>query len=189
MDTAATQSAPLFSPDELFAEDEIDFDVPCLVNKNSICPFTVVVDSNEQAPYHFLSIEPFRIVPLSHRKLKTGDYSIESASREFDPLVTIERKSISDFLGSITGGRERFEREFKRMAEMRFAAVVVEGEFSQVLTHARERTMVDLESIFGTVTSWMIRYRVHFWFCLSRRHAEMTTLRLLCQFWKEHKKK
>lgn len=172
--------------EDLFFEDDVDFDVPNAISKKIICPFTVVVDTAEQAPYHFLNIDPFRIVPLSHRSLNTGDYSIESESREFDSLVTIERKSIPDFLGSITAGRERFEREFERMSLMKFAAVVVEGEFSAVLQHAKDRTSVDLESVFGTVNSWMMRYGVHFVFCMSRRHAEITTLKLLCSFWKEH---
>lgn len=153
--------------------------------KKKRCPFEVIVDTREQAPFHFLSIDPWSIIPLWHTGLETGDYSITG----FQNRITIERKSISDFLGSITAGRERFEREFERMSKMEFAAVVVEGEYAEVLEYASESTKVLPKSIVGTVDAWRIRYGVHFIFCMSRRHAERQTFGLLYQFWKNEQKK
>lgn len=147
---------------------------------SAVCPFAVCVDSREQAPFRFLSIDPFTIVPLHHCGLITGDYSI----RGLESQVTIERKSIPDFLSSITAGRERFQREFERMAEMKFAAVVVEGELSQVLQECKAKTRIAVDSVLGTIDSWSVRYGVHMRFCPGRRFAEIQTLKLLCQFWR-----
>lgn len=156
----------------------IDDDAP---DSKSICPFRVVVDTREQAPFHFLGIDPWLIVPLHHCALTTGDYSIAG----LEDRVTIERKSISDLLGSITAGRDRFEREFERMAEMEFAAVVVEGELSEICRYTAEKTRLRTDSLLGTIDSWSIRYGVHWRFCPGRRFAEIATLKLLYQFWRQ----
>jgi len=154
-----------------------------------VCPFKICVDSREQAPFHFLNIDPWSIVPLvTDVALATGDYSISG----LEDRVTIERKSISDLCGSITAGRERFEREFERMALMArhpligFAAVVVEGELSEVCRHVAEKTRLSTDSLLGTVNSWSIRYGVHWFFCPGRRFAEIETLKLLYQFWRQN---
>jgi ERCC4-type nuclease len=117
--------------------------------------------------------------------MATGDYSLMG----FQDRLTIERKSIGDFLGSITADRQRFEREFERMAKFEFAAVVVEGQLSDVLEHARTKTRIKTDSILGTINSWMIRYGVHFYFAMGRRHAEIETLQLLYQFWRNEQKR
>lgn len=156
------------------------------IDKLDVCPFQVIVDTREKAPFHFLNCDPWKIVGTQSIKLDTGDYSIVG----FESRLTIERKSISDLLGSISAERERFEREFERMDVMDFSAVVVEGELSDVLRHARDCTQLTIKSVVGTFDSWRIRYpRVHWVFCLDRRHAELQTLGLLKAFWKEVQKK
>lgn len=155
------------------------------VDVKSLFPQTVIVDTREQTPFHFLNIDPWSIVPLTHVALSTGDYSM----RGYESRVTIERKSISDFLSSIIGDRARFEREFERMAAMEFAAVVVEGELSEVLEHSRSKTKINTDSILGTLDSWRIRYGVHWVFCMGRRHAEINTLTMLYQFWRNEQKR
>lgn len=157
------------------------------IDRKIICPFTVAVDTREQAPFRFLNIDPFSVVPLrTDLALATGDYSIVG----FESRLTVERKSISDFLGSITAGRDRFEREFERMAEMEFSAVVVEGELSDVLKHSTGTTRVATDSILGTVDAWSIRYGVHWRFCVGgRRGAEICTLKLLHQWWRQEQKR
>jgi ERCC4-type nuclease len=165
-----------------FLSDEDDY-TP--IDKKKQCPFTIIVDSREQAPFSFLNIDQWLIIPLQHVGLETGDYSMIG----FQSRITIERKSISDFLGSITSGRERFEREFERMSKMEYAAVVVEGDLSEVLQYANESTKIHPKSIVGTIDCWRIRYGVEFIFCESRRHAERQTFGLLYQFWREEQKR
>ncbi len=159
---------------------DYELDPSEMIDGVRIFPATVIVDTREQTPFHFLNIDPWPIVPVSHATLKTGDYSM----RGYESRLTIERKSIGDFLGSISADRDRFEREFERMAEMEFAAVVIEGELSEVLQHARDNTNMKTKSIMGTLDSWRIRYGVHWVFGMGRRGAERNTLTLLYHFWK-----
>lgn len=172
--------------DESESDEFIDVEPLEPVDSNSICPFTVLIDSREQAPYRFLNIDPFTVIPLrTNVTMATGDYSIAG----FESRLTVERKSVSDFLGSITSGRERFEREFERMAEIvrngGFAAVVIEAELSEVLREASGKSQIRIDSIMGTVDAWSIRYGVHFRFCMGRRFAEIQTLKILYQFWRQ----
>lgn len=169
------------SPVDWVIEEPID-----PIDKLDVCPFQVIIDSREQQPFRFLNCDPWKIIGTQCFKLDDGDYSIVGLDRQ----VTIERKSISDLLGSISADRERFEREFERMQRLKFSAVVVEGQLSDVLRHARDSTGLALKSIIGTFDAWRIRYpTVHWVFCLDRRHAELQTLGLLTHFWKEEQKR
>jgi ERCC4-type nuclease len=170
--------AATFEIDDLIGDPEP-------IDKKIVCPFTVIVDTREQAPWHFLNIEPWKIVPLiTDRALESGDYSIAGA----ESRIAIERKSVQDFLSSITAGRDRFEREFERLSVYEHASVVVEGDWDDVF-NALKSTKINADSVVGTVASWTMRYRVHWWFCFSRRHAEMWTLQLLYQWWRKEQKR
>lgn len=149
--------------------------------KPKICPFSIIIDTREQAPFSFDSIEQFDIVNVESRALRTGDYSIAG----LEDAVSIERKSVADFYGSIGQGRERFEREMQRLALFRYAAVVIEGGWSDILFDRPENVLVPARAASNTILSWSIRYGVHFWLCDSRRQAELTTFALLRHFWKQ----
>ncbi len=69
-------------------------------------PFTILVDSREQLPYRYDGRD--RVEGLD-----VGDYS---GTEVLDDL-RIERKSLSDFLGCVGRGRDRFERALGRMAD------------------------------------------------------------------------
>lgn len=62
-------------------------------------------------------------------KLDAGDYALDGDTR-----LSIERKSLDDFLGTISSGWERFERELERMANQRHVArcIVVEGSIADI---------------------------------------------------------
>lgn len=160
------------------------------------CPFTIVVDTREQAGWHFTGItddatgRPLIVPLITDQALPTGDYSIAG----LEGLVTIERKSVGDFAASITHERDRFEREMERMRDMvragGFAAVVIEGDWRELLVKYPERSRVSGKCISRTIASWSIRYGVHFYPTMDRRHAELWTFRLLQMFarQKEHEK-
>lgn len=152
------------------------------------CEFVVAVDSREQLPYTFRQFKagaaqqhkPLQI-SWEWGTLQQGDYSIIGHEHE----ITIERKSLSDLFNSCGQGRERFEREHERMAEMEKAAVVVEAEWSQIIRTPPEYTRLKPKCIVRTAMSWWIRYGVP-WFTLpGRRAAEQFTFRLLEKFWNE----
>ena len=155
----------------------------------ALCPFTIAVDSREQTPWHFTGIEAdeadgggMLIVPLATSvTLKTGDYSIVGCESQ----ITCERKGVSDWFGSITKDRERFEREMVRMAEMEFAAVVIEGDWAELLLNTARYSRISPKACARTILSWSVRYGVHFFPTMNRRHAELTTFQLLNQFWKQ----
>ena len=91
-------------------------------------PFTVVVDSREQNPLDFGSW------PTITKALPTGDYSVAG----IETLIAIERKSLSDLVGSFTGGRDRFEREMLRMKSYRCRASFGRMQYRRYLCGALE---------------------------------------------------
>jgi DNA excision repair protein ERCC-4 len=92
------------------------------MSKSVTEPPTIIVDSREQLPWSFT-------LPTVVRGLPAGDYSI--VGHESD--IALERKSLDDFVGSITFGRERFWRELEKLAALRCKAVVVEASIGDVL--------------------------------------------------------
>jgi ERCC4-type nuclease len=163
-----------------------------------VCPFTVVRDSREQLPYEFTGMvgtagEPL-VVPTVVKGLPSGDYSIDG----MEDQVAIERKSLDDLYGSVTWGRERFEREIFRLNamvsadRMRFAAVVIEASWPEIMAPLEYRpgwiNQTEPRSVEGTIVAWSIRFpRVHWWACGDRRGAECRTFSILRKFWEEIK--
>lgn len=166
-----------------------------------ICPFTIVVDTAEQQPFKFTGItadsdSQYRtyIVKTVHRSLgrhpdSTGDYSIEG----YEGVIGIERKSVQDFVATVTefgeGGRlERFRDECQRLSEMDASAIVIEGSLSDVLdvddSH-RKLTASKLKKIvFRLVVALTVDYQVPIMFCDSRPLAERFTFRFFEKYWK-----
>jgi ERCC4-type nuclease len=82
----------------------------------------VVVDSREQTPWTFT-------LPTIVAGLPVGDYSIAGA----EDSVALERKSLDDFVSSVTWNRERFWRSLEKLRAYRFGAVIVEASVADVL--------------------------------------------------------
>ena len=149
--------------------------------KAARCPFTVVVDSREQLPYRFEGIcQAGRkiIVPVERGTLVSGDYAIKG----LEDRATIERKSVADFYGSITFGRDRLKAEFERMNEMTYSAIVIEGRLDQVLEPGFHGRRIKPQSIRATVASWSVKYATQWFFLPSREQAERMTFELLEKF-------
>ena len=149
-------------------------------HKPKVCPFTVCVDTREQAPFAFTSIDPFDEIPTQYIALKSGDYSIKG----YESRITVERKSIQDLYGSIGADRERFEREMVRLASFEYAAVVIEGDSLAIANYAETHLQMAGKTAEHTMLSWSIKYRVHFWPSVNKRHAELRTFHLLRHFWR-----
>lgn len=152
------------------------------------CPFAVLVDSREQAPFTFegLKCDADRkhkplVVEWRWHGLKTGDYSIDG----FEGRVAVERKSLADLYGSVVGDRrDRFEAEHQRMAAMETAAVVVEADWPTIMSNPGG-SKLDPKTIYRTWLSWSIRYGVPWYAMPGRRSAEVTTFRFLEMFWRQ----
>ena len=153
-----------------------------------LCPFTVIVDSREQAAFSFRGFKADakdRRRPLVVRTvvqgLPSGDYSIEG----FESRVAVERKSLGDLFGTLGHGRERFERELQRLNEMEFAAVVVEAGWASVIGAPPPQSKLSPKTVFRSVIAWQQEFiRVHWMFFDTRSLAEHATFRILERFWK-----
>jgi len=168
-----------------------------------IVPFSIVADVQEKAPYSFTGIladSDKRYRPLVVHVIRESlgnshaDYTISGPAPDGTPfaqLIALERKSIPDAVGTILGygdHRRRFEKELEWLNGRDFAAVVVEGEFSQVLQEAEARSSkgpgIAGKNLFRSVLTWQQRYpRVHWQWCPDRRFAEVYVFRALEKFW------
>lgn len=153
-------------------------------------PYTIVVDTREQLNYAFA--RPLRIgarrftFSTVRATLNAGDYSL--VGYESSPAgIAIERKSLADAFGTFGKGRERFERELSRLALYKFAAVVVEAEWSTIFESPPLRAKLHPRSIVGSVIAWQIRFpMIHWCFLPGREAAEGYTARLLDRFYRQH---
>ena len=150
-------------------------------------PFRIIVANNEKAPYTFDGFladtdkqERPLVIPWELAHLKTGDYSIAG----MEDRVTIERKSLADLYSTLGKHRARFEREHQRMAEMEFAAVVVESSMANAVVNPPERSQLHPKTVYRTSLSWAQRYGVHWIWAGDRRGGEITTFQLLRFFYR-----
>ena len=170
-----------------------------LDNSVLICPFTVLIDTREKAPYGFHNIPlarlpkrsfdgppPRLVVPTKEMFLPAGDYSIDGMIQD----VAVERKSLEDLYSTLGQHRERFEREVDKLQRYCVAAIVIEATLREVMRPAEFRpewrSRLNPRSVYGTWQSWSQRYRnVHWHFAGSRQAAEVATFHLLERFYIE----
>jgi ERCC4-type nuclease len=87
----------------------------------------VLVDSREQLPFSFSRFGNW-IKEERRATLKTGDYSVEG----MQDVLTLERKSLQDLIGTLIHGRRRFIEECERMTQFRWRAILVEASYEDV---------------------------------------------------------
>ncbi|MCK9326569.1 MAG: hypothetical protein M0P69_13845 [Bacteroidales bacterium] len=84
----------------------------------------IIIDTREQTPWAFDAGNAQTEIGT----IKTGDYALFGDADNF----AIERKSLNDFLGTISSGWERFMREIGRMDNFVAKVIIVEGDYEQV---------------------------------------------------------
>lgn len=112
----------------------------------------LVQDTREQAPLDF-SRWPEVVVEVG--TLRAADYSLRGLEDRFG----IERKSVSDLVGSVTSGRERLVRELEILRGFNLAVLVVEGDLGQVALH-QYRSKASPDSVLQILAAWHSRYGV-----------------------------
>ena len=130
----------------------------------------VAVDTREQTPYRFPRFEV--------KTLAAGDYSIVTLEHQ----VAIERKTHKDAYSSLGKERGRFEREMMRLAEMDYAAIVIESSLTEFLIPPTFSKM-NPRSATVTLIAWSIKYGVHIFFACDRAHGNALTRKLLEKYW------
>jgi len=124
--------------------------------------YPIIIDTREQRPLEFPPS-----VKTERAKLDTGDYSISGWTSAF----AVERKSITDLVGSLTNDRERFERELKRMTAFEFRRVIVEGSYRQAVEYIWRNRRSHPAAVIGSINAFEVRYGVPFIFAASRNEA------------------
>ena len=137
----------------------------------------VVVDTREQTPYDFENM----IV----KTLKTGDYSVV----DYEDEVAVERKGVSDAIGSVLQGRVRLEKEWNRAKELKRFFIVIEGTQEMIKKEIIRLSYLDngnpsriernIKSVLHTYIHWSAKYGVPVFFCEGREEARSLTFELL----------
>lgn len=128
--------------------------------------FTILIDTREIKPLVFPGYET-KIVTL-----RTGDYSVNGVP------VAIERKSVSDLLGCIGQSRERFEKELIRLSQIRYRAIVIEGDMEAVAAGTRFSRLTP-KQIISSVLAWSIKYAIPVIFAPNRDWAAASVRTML----------
>ena len=134
----------------------------------------IITDSREQLPYSFEDYQ----VEISTAALPAGDYSLAG----FTDRIGIERKSLDDLIGCLTGkDRTRFERELAKAGSFERFVVVVESSLQDV-SFKRYRSAMAPHAVLQSVTAFYIRYGVPFLFCGDRAGGEYITHSILQKY-------
>lgn len=145
--------------------------------------FVIAVDTREQLPYFKDGVRigwERREVGVKVETLSTGDYSIVG----HEDKIAVERKSLADFYGSITRGRERFEREVERLASIPYRVIVIEATMDNTLSPELQGRRFTGDSVSATMASWEIKHGVHFYCFRDRDRAETFVFHFLTQYWR-----
>lgn len=123
----------------------------------------IVIDNREQV------MLPFAVnVKTERGTLYSGDFSVKG----LEHLIGIERKSISDLCGSLTSGRERFERELHRLRGYRFKRLLVVGHRSEIVA-GNYRSKAKPQSILASLNAFEVRYDIPVVFANEKTAAEL----------------
>lgn len=110
--------------------------------------------------------------------LKSGDYSFRGGEK----TCAIERKTLSDWIGSLTHERKRFEREMDRLAGFHRAVIVVEANLDEVLA-GDYRSAVTPKALIGSIASIQSRWGVSTQFIGDRAKAIFFAKTWLLKCW------
>lgn len=91
------------------------------------------VDTREQRPWFF----PEEYATVRRDTLEYGDYALEGDS------WAIERKSLTDFVGTVCAEWDRFVRELARMPVEPQRVIIVEAGLADALEYIKETTSPD----------------------------------------------
>lgn len=84
----------------------------------------IIIDTREKTPLHFENVD------IEVRKLDYGDYATK------DNSLSVERKSLNDFIGTMSSGFQRFQKEIERS---KYLVVLVEHPLSDTISWSPPR--------------------------------------------------
>jgi len=150
----------------------------------------IVKDSREKKEkynfYHYLDVFHIGGHPLIDN-LSVGDYSVSPYEKEF----TIERKTLSDLIGSFSTARkerqeqgvpdhrQNFAEMWQRSEGYSHKFLMVEGCFTDIL-EKNYRSDFNPNSIIASLFSWSIKYKFN-WFFVSNEAEGQKAVYFLCK--------
>lgn len=122
----------------------------------------IVTDTREQLNLDFTG---FKDVEVVRTKLDAGDYSVSG----YESLITFERKSVQDLVGTLIGGHERFLRELERMKSYKEKYILVEHSPTILFTYCCKHGWENkFDTIIQSLLAYAYHYQVRVRFCKDR---------------------
>ena len=121
----------------------------------------ILQDSRERRP---LKIEAFEVEVTA---LEAGDYGIKGFSDRENPRFIVERKSLTDLIGTLNAvvrGRSRFFRQVQKMRDFEYRALLVESTRGSV-EMACYTSRTSPESILGRLDAICKSAEVRVYWC------------------------
>jgi hypothetical protein len=144
------------------------------VDEAKLKEYTILIDTREQKPLKFEF--PVEVATLSY-----GDYAFrhrDGVAPHYGCLTYVERKSITDFIGTMSGGLERFKKEIERAASDDANLIVLVEESLNTCRsfnyqpHVSKKIRATPEFVFHNVRSLLQEYsNVQFLFVKNRAEA------------------
>lgn len=131
----------------------------------------IVVDTRESKPFKFPNHKTIE------EKLDFGDYAVCGKENE----IAVERKSLTDLIGSFVSNFDRVEREFKRAKEKNaYLIVVCEESLATAMAfnhipYIRRYTKLRPEVLFHNIRELIQKYNFQFVFCDGVQKATEVT--------------
>lgn len=132
--------------------------------------FTIIVDTREQKPWLFSEHT------TAHRKLDTGDYSIEG----LENIVCIERKQTSsEFANNIV--ESRFKDVIERMSNIKYSFLLLEFDLEDLLKYPIgsnvpkkmwDKIRITPAFLIKNIIELQINHNIIIYFCGNSTNAE-----------------
>lgn len=107
----------------------------------------------------------FAGVNVVKKGLKTGDYSVAG----YEDSICFERKAVSDLVGTLIGGHERFLREMERMKDFEIKYILIEHTAGTVYRYCDKHGWeLKFDTIIQSLLAYAYHYRVRVRFCKNR---------------------
>ena len=139
--------------------------------------YQIVVDTREQNPLRFKYQQQIA-------KLDFGDYTLNDLEKCC--FTAVERKNLSDFIGTISAGYDRFNNEIERAKNANYYLVVlIEESLNDALSfnylpHISKKIKATPEFIFHRVRELNQRYdNIQFVFADGRKRASELLIKIL----------
>ena len=137
---------------------------------NTYNNFTIIVDTREQQPWTFDNYAK------AHKKLDTGDYSIEG----LEHLLTIERKkSSSEFATNVV--ESRFKDVVMRLSQFKYSFLLLEFDLEDLLIYPIGSTVpkrmwdkvkITPSFLIKNIIELQLNHNIKVMFCGSASNAE-----------------